>query len=268
MDALTSGEPQRFELVVDGRRLEVARYTGDASRPAIVLLHEGLGSVAMWRDFPAELAARTRRSVVAYSRWGYGASEALEGARDVRYMHREGEVVLPSLVAQLGLERPVLFGHSDGASIALIAAGAHPHLASALILEAPHVIVEDLSVASIEQARSAWETTDLPARLARYHADPAGAFRGWNDVWLDARFRAWNIEEYVTAIRCPLLVIQGDRDEYGTLDQVARIAARAPQTQTFVVPGVGHAPHRQRPRDVLDRAAAFLVSGAEILPGS
>ena len=268
MDALTSGEPQRLELVVDGRRLEVARYTGDASRPAIVLLHEGLGSVAMWRDFPAELAARTRRSVVAYSRWGYGASEALEGARDVRYMHREGEVVLPSLVAQLGLERPVLFGHSDGASIALIAAGAHPHLASALILEAPHVIVEDLSVASIEQARSAWETTDLPARLARYHADPAGAFRGWNDVWLDARFRAWNIEAYATAIRCPLLVIQGDRDEYGTLDQVARIAARAPQTQTFVVPGVGHAPHRERRRDVLARVGAFLASGAEILPGA
>ena len=268
MDPLSTGEPQRFELVVDGRRLEVARYAGDAVAPAILLLHEGLGSVAMWRDFPAELASRTRRSVVAYSRWGYGASEALDGARDVRYMHHEGEVVLPALVAQLGLERPVLFGHSDGASIALIAAGSHPDLASALILEAPHVIVEDLSVASIEQARSAWETTDLPARLARYHADPAGAFRGWNEVWLDVRFRDWNIEAYAAAIRCPVLVVQGERDEYGTLEQVARITQRAPRAQTFIVPGVGHAPHRERTRDVLDRVAVFLAPGAEILPGT
>ena len=243
---------------VDGRRLEVARYAGRSRGRPIVLLHEGLGSVAMWRDFPARLAARTGRTVVAYSRWGYGASEALAGAREVAYMHREGEVVLPGLLAQLGCERPVLFGHSDGASIALIAAGAHPDLAAALILEAPHVFVEDLSIASIEQARAAWATTNLPARLSRYHDDPQGAFRGWNDIWLDPRFRAWNIEASADAVRCPVLVVQGDRDEYGTYEQIARIVRRIPGAESMLVAGAGHSPHRDAPEAVLERVAAFL----------
>lgn len=259
---VSAGEPQRFELRVDGRRLEVARWAGRSLAPPIVLLHEGLGSVAMWRDFPARLGARTGRAVIAYSRWGYGASEALAGARDVEYMHREGEVVLPDLLAQLGCERPVLFGHSDGASIALIAAGAHPGLAGALILAAPHVFVEDLSIASIEQARTAWETTSLPARLARYHDDPEGAFRGWNDVWLDPRFRSWNIEGSAQGVRCPVLVIQGDHDEYGTYEQVARIARRIPGTESLLVAGAGHSPHRDAPEAVLARVAAFLDARA------
>ena len=256
----------RFALVVDGRRLEVARFGVDSAGTAIVLLHEGLGSVAMWRDFPALLAARTGRAVVAYSRTGYGASDPLDGARDIRYMHHEGEVVLPALLAALGLERPVLFGHSDGASIAVIAAGAHPGLASALVLEAPHVFVEDLSVASIEKARLNFSTTNLRDRLARYHDDPDGAFRGWNDVWLDPRFRDWNIEGYLETVTCPVLVVQGDRDEYGTLEQVARIVRRIAAAECLIVPGAGHSPHRDAPEAVLERTAAFLEAQVRDLP--
>jgi pimeloyl-ACP methyl ester carboxylesterase len=255
---MNAPSPQRFDVVVDGRRLEAVRYGGDPARAAIVLLHEGLGSVAMWRDFPALLAARTRRAVIAYSRWGYGASEPLEGPRDIRYMHHEGEVVVPALLAQLGLERPVLFGHSDGASIALIAAGSHLGLAAALVLEAPHVFVEDVSVSSIERARVAFSTTNLRQRLARYHDDPEGAFRGWNDVWLDPRFRDWNIEAYADAVTCPVLVIQGDRDEYGTLEQVARIARRIAGAESLIVAGAGHSPHREAPEAVLACVSAFL----------
>jgi pimeloyl-ACP methyl ester carboxylesterase len=255
---MSCGGMQRLELAVDGKRLEVVRLDGDLARAAIVLLHEGLGSVAMWRDFPALLAARTRRTVVAYSRWGYGASEPLKGPRDIRYMHHEGEVVVPALLAQLGLERPVLFGHSDGASIALIAAGARPGLAAALVLEAPHVFVEDISVSSIERARVAFSATNLRQRLARYHDDPEGAFRGWNDVWLEPRFRDWNIEAYADAVTCPVLVIQGDRDEYGTLEQVARVARRIAGSESLVVPGAGHSPHRDAPEAVLACVSAFL----------
>ena len=227
---------------VDGHELEVARIAGVAHAPAIVLLHEGLGSIAMWRDLPARLHARTGRTIVAYSRWGYGNSDPLTVPRAIDYMQREGEVVLPDLLAQLGLQHPVLFGHSDGASIALIAAGARPDVCGALILEAPHVIVEDLSIRSIEQARVAWQTTNLRERLARYHADPAGAFFGWNDVWLDARFRTWNIEAYAERVTCPVLLIQGERDEYGTLDQLVRIERRIPTAQRVVLPDAGTQP--------------------------
>jgi pimeloyl-ACP methyl ester carboxylesterase len=248
----------RGEVVVDGRRLETARWETPGATQTILLLHEGLGSVSLWRDFPAALAARTGRSVVAYSRRGYGSSEPLEGPREVAYMHEEGEAVVPRLLDALGLERPVLFGHSDGASIAIIAEAARPGLASALILEAPHVFVEDLSVRSIDAARTAWATTDLRERLQRHHADVDGAFRGWNDIWLDPRFRAWNIEGELAAVQAPMLVIQGDADEYGTLAQVESIVARAPQAEAFIIPGARHSPHRDAPDLVLERVAGFL----------
>jgi pimeloyl-ACP methyl ester carboxylesterase len=176
------------------------------------------------------------------------------------YMHREGEVVLPALLAALDIPRAILFGHSDGASIALICAGTHPELAAALILEAPHVFVEDLSVNSIAEARDAWKATDLRAKLARYHDDVDGAFRGWNDAWLDPRFRDWNIEAYADGVRCPVLVVQGEADEYGTIAQVDTIAARIANTAVFVVPAVGHSPHRDAAAAVLDRVVAFCAS--------
>jgi pimeloyl-ACP methyl ester carboxylesterase len=166
--------------------------------------------------------------------------------------------VLPELLAQMGIERPVLFGHSDGASIALVYAGTHPEAVRALVLEAPHVFVEEISVRSIAAAKTAFATTDLPAKLSRHHADAAATFAGWNDIWLDPRFRNWNIESYASRVDCPVLMIQGGADEYGTLAQLDAVAARAPQAERLVVPGAGHSPHRDAPDLVLERVAAFV----------
>jgi pimeloyl-ACP methyl ester carboxylesterase len=248
-------------LVVDGRRLEVAQIPARLhDAPTIVFLHEGLGSIAQWRGFPELLAERTGCGAVVYSRYGHGNSAQLDGPRDVDYMHHEGEVVLPALLAQLDIVRPVLFGHSDGGSIALLFAGAYPDAARALILEAPHVFVEDISVASIAQAKTTFASSDLGVKLGRYHADAAATFRGWNDIWLDPRFRAWNIEASLPAIRIPVLVIQGEDDEYGTFAQVEAIAASVSHTETLLLKQCGHAPHRDQRDVVLERAAAFVLT--------
>ncbi len=252
---------QTGTVVVDGRRLETL-WIPAARRgaPAIVMLHEGLGSIAHWRDFPAQLAGRTGCGVLVYSRYGYGQSERLAEKRPVDYMHREGEVVLPALLAQLGITKPVVLGHSDGASIALIFAGAFPEASRALILEAPHVFVEDVSIASIARAGETYRTTDLARKLGRYHAHVDETFWGWNDIWLDSRFRSWNIEEYLTAIRCPVLVIQGEDDEYGTMRQVEAIQARVPQAEALLLAECGHSPHRDQLEATLARMAQFIES--------
>jgi len=249
-------EPEIADVVVDGRRLETVRY--DGAQPAIVMLHEGLGSIGLWRGFPQRLAARTGHAVVGYSRYGYGRSEVLHEAREPDYMHHEGEVVLPALLAQMGIARAILFGHSDGASIALIFAGAFPDAVHALVLEAPHVFVEDLSVRSIAAAKAAYAATDLRAKLARWHDDVDATFAGWNDVWLDPRFRDWNIEAYAAKVTCPVLLIQGDADEYGTPAQLDAITARVAHAETLLVPGAGHSVHRDAPGVVLDRVAAYV----------
>jgi pimeloyl-ACP methyl ester carboxylesterase len=255
---VNGGGARRTTLVVDGRRLEIATIAGDASRDAIVLLHEGLGSVAMWRDFPRALSARTGRSVVAYSRYGYGDSEVLREPREPEYMHHEAFVVLPALLDALGLAHPVLFGHSDGGSIAVLHASAHPDRARALVLEAPHVFVEELTVTSIAAAKEAYASTDLREKLARYHADVDATFRGWNDIWLDSRFRAWDITAALDRVRVPVLLLQGADDEYGSRAQLDAIAARVPQVETVVLERCGHSPHRDRRDAVLDRCATFL----------
>ncbi len=255
-DRATASRPAT--VVIDGKRLETVRYDGDPSRPPIVLLHEGLGSVSLWRDFPALLCERTRCTVIAYSRYGYGASDVMREPREPDYMHHEGEIVLPRLLDALGIARPVLFGHSDGASIALIYAGTHSHGVRALVLEAPHVFVEDISIRSISAAKTAFASTDLPAKLARHHADAAATFAGWNDVWLDPRFRDWNIEPYAARVRVPVLLIQGADDEYGTQAQVDAIAAGVPASETLLVSGAGHSPHRDAAELVLERVAAFV----------
>src|SRR6202163_31538 len=252
--------PVSHDVESDGVRLETLRYDGDPALPTIVMLHEGLGSIGLWRDFPARLAERTGCSIVAYSRYGYGRSTVLREKREPDYMHREAEGVLPALLAQLGIVHPILFGHSDGASIALIYAGAHPAGVRALILEAPHVFVEELSVRSIAEAKTAYATTDLPAKLGRWHADVDATFYGWNDIWLDPRFRAWNIEPSVARVRCPVLLIQGDADEYGTTAQLDAIAKRVPVSETLLVPGAAHSPHRDAPEAVLARVAAFVAA--------
>ena len=223
------------------------------------MLHEGLGSIALWKDFPELLAARTGCSVLLYSRYGHGHSDRLMEKRPVTFMHREGEVVLPELLEKLQIERPILLGHSDGGSIAIIFAGKHPDAVRGLILEAPHVFVEDLSVASIAQAKVNYQMTDLPQKLARHHAHVDATFWGWNDIWLDPDFRSWNIEEYLAAIRCPVLCIQGEEDEYGTIAQVEAIKAQVPQTEIVMLPNCKHSPHRDRAEETLERMAEFVT---------
>jgi pimeloyl-ACP methyl ester carboxylesterase len=251
-------------VTVASHRLEYVRIpAARAGRPPLVFLHEGLGSVAMWKDFPADVARATGCETIVYSRHGYGQSDPITAPRPVRYMHDEALVALPALLDALGIARPILVGHSDGGSIALVhAAGARRPVAG-LVLLAPHVLVEDLSVASIAAARVAYEKGDLRARLARYHADVDSAFRGWNDVWLHPAFRAWNIEEYLPAVDCPVLAIQGREDPYGTMDQLARIARGARDVELLELDECGHSAHRDHPEAVRDAIVRFVdrVSG-------
>jgi len=222
----------------------------------IVFLHEGLGSAAQWRDFPVELADATECAAFVYSRVGYGRSSPVTLPRPLTYMEEEP---LESLLDEQGIDDAILFGHSDGGSIAIVH-GASPRV-RALILEAAHVFNEDLSVASIERERDAYEHGDLREKLAKYHDDVDGAFYGWNRAWLDPRFRAFNLERYLKAITAPTLVIQGADDPYGTLAQVDAIerGVRGP-VERFIVPNCGHAPHREHPEAVLRRCAAFIFA--------
>ena len=244
---------------VGAARLEVERIdVGRRDVAAIVMLHEGLGSVAMWKDFPHRVAHAAGRDVLVYSRAGYGRSSPAALPYGVRYMHDEALAVLPRLLDACGVERPILFGHSDGASIALIHAGAQPRPVTGLVLMAPHVFVEDVSIASIAAAKTAWRATDLRERLARYHDDVDAAFTGWNDIWLDPDFRAWSIEDETRRVRCPVLAIQGEDDEYGTMEQVERIARLASDVDVVKLADCRHAPHRDQPDAVLEALVRFV----------
>jgi pimeloyl-ACP methyl ester carboxylesterase len=250
------GRPVRIEHAWIGRER--------AGRPLLVFLHEGLGSVSMWRDFPARLCDAVNARGLVYSRPGYGRStpRAAEEAWDLDFMHRQAHEVLPALFEALDIdvarEKPWLFGHSDGGSIALLYAARWPQNLSGAIVLAPHILVEDLSITSIEKAREAYETTDLKSRLARHHDDPDSAFRGWNDIWLHPPFRQWTIEAEIGTIRCPLLAIQGLDDEYGTLEQIRGIARRVPQTRLLEIPQCGHSPHRDQPEAVIQAVGSLL----------
>ena len=249
-------------VTVKGRRLDYELIAArDEGAPTLILLHEGLGSIAQWRDFPARLAAATGCAALVYSRLGYGRSAPLEQKRGVDYMHVEALEVLPALRDALAIADPILVGHSDGASIALIHAGARRWQVRGLILEAPHVFVEDVSVASIAAAKTAYRTTELRARLARYHDDVDGAFRGWNDIWLDPAFRAWNIEDCLPRIACPTLVIQGADDEYGTTAQLDAIAAQiGGPVETLLLPDCRHSPHRDQADATLAAMTRFVAT--------
>lgn len=247
--------------VINGVELELVRLipeTQQLNRPALLLLHEGLGSVSMWGRFPAVLAERTHSEVIVYSRAGYGQSAAAPLPRSVRYMHDEGLLVLPRLIEQLNLIRPVLMGHSDGASIALICAGGSACELGGVIVMAPHIMVEAITIESIQQAKLAWENTDLPAKLARYHKDAEAAFRGWNDIWLDAEFLQWNIEAYLSSIKVPVLAIQGNDDEYGSMLQIDDIQKNLPKTELLKLKACRHSPHRDQPAAVLNAVENFL----------
>lgn len=244
---------------INGHWLEAAAIPArDSSLPAIVLLHEGLGSVAHWKDFPCLLAETTGAPIFLYSRYGHGASDALQEPRPVSYMHHEAQVVLPAILRVAGIERPVLLGHSDGASIAIIYASAFPDSPAALILEAPHVFVEEITVSSIAQARTLYQETDLPRRLGRYHENVDSLFWGWNNVWLDSRFRDWNVESCLDSIRCPVQVIQGLQDEYGTAAQIQAIQRRIPSASALMLEKCKHAPHRDQGQATLYAICQFL----------
>jgi pimeloyl-ACP methyl ester carboxylesterase len=248
--------PEPFFIVAANHRLEVLRYGGrDDGALTLVLLHEGLGCITTWRDFPADLAEATGMQVVAYSRWGYGQSDPVVPPRPLRYMHDEALDALPEVLDQCGVRRAVLVGHSDGGSIALIhaAAARGRERVEGLALLAPHVFCEPLSVASIEEARTAFLETDLRERLARHHRDVDGAFWGWNRAWLDPDFMQWNIEEYLPNVRVPLTVVQGADDRYGTLAQVDSIVRQVSgPVRRVVLEGVGHALHREAPDATLE----------------
>jgi pimeloyl-ACP methyl ester carboxylesterase len=252
---------ERREIVADGHRLEALLVPArDPERPTLVLLHEGLGSVSLWRDLPQRLAGRTGCAVLAYSRWGHGASDPLTGPRGIRYMHDEALRALPQVLAAFGIVRPVLIGHSDGASIALIHAGEGGGDVRGLVLMAPHVFVEDLTVESIARIGRDFAAGDMATRMGRHHRDPVGVFRGWNDIWLHPDFRAWNIEAGLGRIACPALLIQGADDEYGTLAQLDAIeAGLAGPVERLVLTNCGHAPQKDQPEAVLDAIARFVA---------
>lgn len=254
------------DLDQDGRSLRLEyQWLGadDAAQPLLVFLHEGLGSLAMWKDFPQRLCELLGCRGLIYSRPGYGRStrRPADESWQADFMHRQAHEVLPALLQALDIDTqarpPWLFGHSDGASIALLYAARYPQRVAAAIVLAPHILVEDISILSIEQARRAYLETDLKQKLGRYHDDPDSAFRGWNDIWLHASFREWSIEQDIEAIRCPLLAIQGVDDEYGTLRQVRGIAARVPQTEVVELADCGHSPHRDRPQQVMAAVSRF-----------
>ena len=224
------------------------------------MLHEGLGSLAQWKDFPEQLAAATRRSVLAYSRHGYGASEALGGPLGVDFMHIEALETLPQFLDALDVREPVLFGHSQGSSMALIHAARANRPVTAVVAMAPLVFVESYGLGSIRQARLAFIDTDLREKLARYHDDVESAFWGWNDIWLNPDFATWSIEALLPKITCPVLTIQGLEDEYGTIEQIDRIARAVPHLRRLELPQCGHSPHRDQPEPVLWAVTSFLAS--------
>lgn len=260
--ALSWGHGARGFIVAAGKRLEVAAFgPPPEAAPTLVMLHEGLGCVALWRGFPAKLAKATGWGVFAYSRTGYGASDPVAAPRPLDYMTREARDVLPVVLGAIGFRRGVLLGHSDGASIAAIYAGEHndPRVAG-LVLIAPHLFTEPAGLASIAEAKRAYESGDLRTRLAKYHADVDNAFYGWNGAWLDPGFKSWNIEAFVDRWRAPALLIQGEDDPYGTLAQISAIRTRAPTAvKTLILPGCRHSPHLEQPEATMQAVADFCA---------
>ena len=244
--------------------LETTFVGPDAARrvgPGMVFLHEGLGSIELWRDFPEALCARLGWEGLVYSRVGYGWSGLRPGDGRVPadYLEREAIQALPDLLAASEMERPWLLGHSDGGSIALIAAACAPERYAGIVVIAPHYCVEDKCLEGILRAREAFEHGDLRKRLARYHDNVDAMFYGWCDTWLDPARRGWSIEPLLASVRCPVLAIQGVEDEYATLDQIEAIARHAPQTELLKIPDCGHFPFLKQPDVVIEAIAAFVA---------
>jgi pimeloyl-ACP methyl ester carboxylesterase len=252
---------KEFHRIFD-HKLEVLRVkpvSFELSNPTILMLHEGLGSVTMWKDFPIALAKSADCEVIAYSRVGYGKSSAAVLPRKPDYMHIEALQILPALIETLKLENPVLLGHSDGASIAIICAGGTNTALSGLILVAPHIDVEPMAIESITAIKSEWLTGDLRNRLAQHHDDVEAVFEGWNNIWLHEDFINWNIEEYLPGIDVPVLAIQGYDDEYSSMAQIDVIKRAVPDTELLKMQNCRHSPHRDQPQKMLDSIRQFLA---------
>jgi pimeloyl-ACP methyl ester carboxylesterase len=259
-----SGKVQRESgrIKAAGRQLayERLRPEGATGGPPLVFLHEGLGSISLWRDFPQALCRRTGREGIVYDRWGHGGSEPLDRPRGVDYLHDEARIFLPAVLDALGIERAVPIGHSDGGTIALLFAAQAPERAAAIVTEAAHVFVEDVTLTGIRAAVEAYATTDLPRRLAKHHGDKTDAvFRAWHETWLSPAFRVWNIEAELPRIGCPALILQGEDDEYGTRAQVDAIVRQVSgPVESALLPGCAHVPHQQARDAVLALVTDFV----------
>ncbi len=230
-------------------------------RPTIVFLHDSLGCIELWRDFPQKLAGAADCNFLVYDRLGYGKSDpAPTNERSNNYMELEADF-LNELLTKLQLKDVVLFGHSDGGSIALIAAGKYPENIQAVIAEAAHIFVEDITLEGIDYAKSSYESLNMAERLAKYHGDKVDfVFSAWTETWMKPEFRSWNIEHFLPNISCPVLFIQGEDDEYGSLDQVNRTLEQVNgSAEKLILPEIGHTPHRESPKEVLERSSVFIL---------
>lgn len=253
-----------FQFIAAGHRLHAERIEpGSVTRgtegTTLVFLHEGLGSVGQWRDFPSLLSEKTGLPALVYDRWGYGNSEPFTLPRPAGYLHDEAIASLPAVLEACGIASSILVGHSDGGSIALIHAATRPEAVRAVITEAAHVFVEDVTLEGIREAVKVYASTDLGRRLARYHGDKTDlVFRGWADTWLSPEFRDWNIEEYLPGVRCPILIIQGIDDQYGTPSQVDAIRRQVSGRAVPMLVRCGHIPHAEAKEEVLEAMAGFI----------
>jgi pimeloyl-ACP methyl ester carboxylesterase len=244
---------------IHAERIEPDAHSEGADGKTLVFLHEGLGSAGQWRGFPSLLAARTGLPALVFDRWGYGHSDPFTLPRPMTYLHEEAQASLPAVLDACGIDRPILVGHSDGGSIALICAASMPERVQAVITEAAHVFVEDVTLDGIREAVRTYGETDLAKRLARYHGDKTDlVFHGWADTWLSREFRDWNIEEFLPRVRCPALIIQGIADPYGTPGQVEAIRRKISGPATALLLNCGHSPHAEAQEEVLEAMARFI----------
>lgn len=260
MEIVSIARNMNKDIVVDGAVLRIQQTISDTKRPTLIFLHDSLGSIELWRDFPNKLGQATRCNVLVYDRQGYGQSSAFSGdERANDYLEHEADV-LNSLIEQCGLEKVLLFGHSDGGSIALIAAAQYPSPIIGVITEGAHIFVEEITLQGIREAVDAYHTTNLKERLRKYHGDKTEAvFRAWAHTWLSEGFRSWNIEQFLPRITCPVLVIQGEKDEYGSLQQVEGIIRQVSgETRRLIIPSIGHTPHKEAGAIVQAEAASFI----------
>lgn len=249
---------ERQDIEIEYQLIDADRL----SAPLLIFLHEGLGSVSMWRNWPEHVCHALNCRGLVYSRYGYGQSTPRQAdeARTNDYLHQEAYNDLPALLKALGLdgERHILYGHSDGGSIALLYAARYPDKVQGIAVAAPHIFVEDITLDGMRDAREIYTSSDFPARLGRHHRDPDSVFWSWNDTWLRPEFKLWNIESVLSQIRCPVLAIQGVDDEYGTLDQIRHIQRYAAQTQLCIVTDCGHSPHRDQSDTVIHELGKFI----------